>query len=82
MPDGASLKATLDNCALVPIPVREFRPGDCLLMRFDEQPQHVAIVTNCGIIHSYLAARRVVEHGLSADWRARIVAAYEFPGVE
>jgi cell wall-associated NlpC family hydrolase len=78
-PDGASLKQALDNFG---IRVDAFQPGDFLLMRFDAQPQHIAIVTDVGIIHSYLSARRVVEHGLSDDWRARIVQAYAFPGVE
>lgn len=78
-PDGASLKQALDSFGT---PVDAFQPGDFLLMRFDAQPQHIAIVTDVGIIHSYLSARRVVEHGLSDDWRARIVQAYAFPGVE
>jgi len=78
-PDGRSLKQALDAFGT---PVDAFQPGDFLLMRFDAQPQHIAIVTDVGIIHSYLSARRVVEHGLSDDWRARIVQAYAFPGVE
>jgi cell wall-associated NlpC family hydrolase len=78
-PDGASLKQALDTFGA---PVDGFQPGDFLLMRFDAQPQHIAIVTDKGIIHSYLSARRVVEHRLSEDWRARIVQAYAFPGVE
>lgn len=78
-PDGKSLKAALDGFGRR---VDVFQPGDFLLMRFDSQPQHIAIVTDVGIIHSYLSARRVVEHGLSDDWRARIICAYAFPGVE
>lgn len=78
-PDGQSLKQALDAFGS---PITAFQPGDFLLMRFDAQPQHIAIVTDVGIIHSYLSARRVVEHGLSDDWRRRIVAAYAFPGVE
>jgi cell wall-associated NlpC family hydrolase len=78
-PDGRSLKQALDAFGA---PVDAFQPGDFLLMRFDAQPQHIAIVTDVGIIHSYLSARRVVEHRLSEDWRARIVQAYAFPGVE
>lgn len=77
-PDGKSLKSALDGFG---VPVEAYQPGDFLLMRFDSQPQHIAIVTDVGIIHSYLSARRVVEHGLSDDWRARIVQAYAFPGV-
>jgi cell wall-associated NlpC family hydrolase len=78
-PDGMSLKRALDDFG---VRVDTFQPGDFLLMRFDAQPQHIAIVTDVGIIHSYLSARRVVEHRLSDDWRARIVQAYAFPGVE
>jgi cell wall-associated NlpC family hydrolase len=78
-PDGMSLKRALDDFG---VRVDTFQPGDFLLMRFDSQPQHIAIVTDVGIIHSYLSARRVVEHRLSDDWRARIVRAYAFPGVE
>jgi cell wall-associated NlpC family hydrolase len=78
-PDGQSLKKALDGFGTA---VEAFQPGDFLLMRFDAQPQHIAIVTEAGIIHSYLSARRVVEHGLSDDWRARIVQSYAFPGVE
>lgn len=63
------------------IRVAKYQPGDFLLMRFGEQP-HAAIVTDVGIIHCYLAARRVIEHNLSDEWRARIVAAYAFPEVE
>lgn len=80
IPDGAAMQRTLDNCGARR--VEAFRPGDFVLMRFNGQPQHIAIVTDRGIIHSYLAARRVVEHGLDGIWRARIVAAYSFEGVE
>lgn len=76
----SAIRAALDESA-TPIPVDSYQPGDFLLMRFDSLPQHVAIVTDKGIIHSYLTARRVVEQSLSDDWKARIVAAYAFPGV-
>lgn len=78
--NGVALRAGLDANA-VPIAVDQYKPGDILLMRFDTLPQHVAIVTDKGMIHSFLTARRVVEHRLSDDWQARIVAAYSFPGV-
>lgn len=77
-PDGVMLKALLDTAA---VPVTAWQEGDILLLRFDAAPQHLAIVTEAGMIHSYLAARRVVEHRLDEQWRARIVAAYAYPGV-
>lgn len=57
-------------------------PGDVLLMRFDQNPQHVAIVSDIGIIHSHASARRVVEHRLDDVWTQRIVAVYRFRGVQ
>lgn len=56
--------------------------GDVLLMRFDQNPQHVAIVSDIGIIHSHASARRVVEHRLDDLWTQRIVAIYRFRGVQ
>lgn len=56
--------------------------GDVLLMRFEREPQHVAIVTDQGIIHAYAQARRVVEHRLDSLWKSRVVGAYQFKGIE
>jgi NlpC/P60 family putative phage cell wall peptidase len=70
-----------------PIAIADAKAGDLVLMVFDSEPCHMAILGDyhdggLSLIHSYAGARRVVEHGLSDDWRARIVAAYAFPGVE
>lgn len=51
-------------------------PGDILLMRITKEPQHVAIYTGPGIIHSYATVEKVVEHDLDDDWRGRIIQAY------
>jgi cell wall-associated NlpC family hydrolase len=59
-----------------------YQPGDVLLMRFETDPQHLAIVTDYGMIHAYAQARKVVEHVLSDTWKSRIVAAYSFRGLE
>lgn len=79
-PGGGRLEAAFDQQpALVRIPVSEMAPGDVLLMTFEGQPQHVAIVGDNGmIIHAYEPIGRVVEHGLNKFWRARIVRAYRF----
>lgn len=85
IPDGHMLRAVCE-AYLQRIDVAELRPGDVLLMRFKEHPQHLALLGELGgrqtLIHAYSAAGRVVEHGLDEVWRARIVAAYRFPGVE
>ena len=54
--------------------------GDVLIMRFDRAPQHLAILAGETIIHADGAVGRVVEHRLSPDWRARVVAAWSFRG--
>lgn len=78
-PGGGRLEAAFDKQPeLTRIPVSEMAPGDVLLMTFEGQPQHVAIVSEIGIIHSYEPLGRVVEHGLNEFWRARIVRAYRF----
>jgi len=59
--------------------------GDILLMRFALDPQHLAVYAGYsdtyqddGIIHAWAQARKVCEHRLTPDWRARIVRAYRF----
>lgn len=78
IPDGFRLMRELNTHLR---PVSECDVGDVLLMRFNTNPQHVAIKTDVGIIHSYANARKVVEHGLDATWSSRIVCAYQFPGI-
>ena len=78
IPDGARLRAGLD---LQLDRVAVWQPGDVLLMRFEQNPQHVAIVTDIGIIHAHVMMRKVVEHGLDDTWRKRIVGAYSFRGI-
>lgn len=79
LPLGQKMRAIMDaNMDRVAI----YQPGDVLLMRFETEPQHLAIVTDYGIIHALAQARKVVEHGLNDVWIARIVAAYKFRGIE
>lgn len=60
---------------------RDPRPGDVLLMRFEEEPHHLGIVGDyahggLSLIHAYGTAGKVVEHRLDDVWRGRIVAVY------
>lgn len=55
---------------------REVEPGDILLLRVRREPQHLAIVTDRGMIHSYASVGKVVETSLDAFWRDRIVGVY------
>lgn len=60
-------------------------PGDVVVMRFDKDPHHVALIAQAPyadqltMIHADSMHGRVVEHRLSEDWRARIVAVYRRP---
>lgn len=61
------------------------QPGDVVVMRFDKDPHHVALIAKAPyadeltMIHADSMHGRVVEHRLSKDWRARIVAVYRRP---
>lgn len=54
--------------------------ADIVLIRFNKEPHHIAVVNknNNGytIIHAYGAAEKVVEHRLDDDWYAKITHVY------
>jgi NlpC/P60 family putative phage cell wall peptidase len=88
LPDGVSLRACVESqCRRIPV----LEPGAILLMRWETEPQHLAIVSTLpegfGMIHAWAGMRRVVEHGLTPEWQARIVQdegwplIYRLPGV-
>lgn len=83
-PNG-ELTLHADAC-LTRIAKTEFQPADVLVFRIKRLPQHVAIATDKGILHSYnhgsATLSKVVETSLTEQWRAHIVAAYKFPWVE
>ena len=80
LPHGGVLSRHLQAAGCTEIPIAEVRPGDLYLMRFDHYPQHLALVTDLGILHAYAEIGRVVEHRLDDVWRARIVAGLRLPG--
>lgn len=68
-------------------PTDPINPGDVLTLRIPHLPTHTAIVCDRAgeiyMIHGYSAPPgQVVEHILSRAWRARIVGAFSFPGVD
>lgn len=67
---------------LVEIKISEAQPGDVLLFRMDgaAPAKHAAILDDGGcIIHAYWA-RAVVCSRFAPWWRARLAAAFSFPG--
>lgn len=79
MPDCARLHERL-LASMIAIPKDETAPGDIVLLRIHQYPQHLAIVSDwaegTGIIHAYAPARAVVEHPLDTGWKQAIAAAF------
>jgi cell wall-associated NlpC family hydrolase len=88
LPVPAEMRTALD-AHLERVPTSSMQPGDVVWIRFEREPQHLAIVGDyvhggLSLIHAYNGAgpSRVCEHRLDAEWRNRIVAAWRYPGVE
>ena len=86
-PDWAEAKGEetlLDAATRHFAPADEVRPGTVLVFRWraSSPAKHLGIATGEGrFVHAYDAAGRVVEGTLSAPWRRRIAAMFDFPGV-
>ena len=79
-PDGTLLSKMEAQGALIKI--QEPEPGCVLVMRFANEPQHVALCTGSTLIHSYAQVGKVTEHRFADVWRARVVAVFRFKGLE
>lgn len=56
------------------------RRGDILWLAWRKDlPMHLAICTGAAMIHSYSDIGRVVEHGLTAEWRGRTHSVWGYP---
>jgi cell wall-associated NlpC family hydrolase len=78
-PDGERLRGVLrDHFGE---PVSDLQPGDVVLMRWHNLPNHVAVVGDyylggLSLIHALAQERRVVEQRLAGLWPKRIVEGY------
>lgn len=79
-PSADQLRTTLKNY-MIEIAVNEAKSGDVLLFAFDREPQHVAFLTDIGILHAYAQVRKCVEHSFDAVWKSRVRGAYRFKGI-
>lgn len=75
MPTGKSLMDVIkSNADVVEGPMLA---GDILVFSWSTEPQHVAIYLGEGrMIHSYLSARKVVEHDFEASWAEKLRGVY------
>lgn len=86
LPDGDRMREVMQAQCVELKPDAAPSLGLVALMRFDAEPQHLAIVVDhphgLGIVHALMQERKVAEHRLDAKWAQRIVALYELPGVQ
>jgi len=63
--------------------LEEFLPGDLGVFYFakPDLPQHIAIFSDYGMIHTWTRVRKVVEHAFNNKWKKRMTNVFEFPGV-
>lgn len=66
--------------SMVSVPVEAAQAGDFLLMRFSNEPQHLAVCAGETIIHAYEHVEKCCEHRFSDVWRARVVRVYRLRG--
>jgi NlpC/P60 family putative phage cell wall peptidase len=70
---------------LDPVSAGDVAQGDVLLFTFTGEPMHFAILAQATprpmMVHGYQIAGRVIENGLDAKWRRRIVGAFRYRGV-
>ena len=81
LPSGAKLESALDGQSSVFLVRGAPLPGDILMLRFNKDPQHLAIFAGENIIHSTNQTGRVVEERFDALWKSRLVRVYRFAGV-
>lgn len=80
-PDPMFLFAVCDEL-MDRVAIAEATLADVLVFNCGKHPMHFGIVGDDGrMLHAYLGARRVCEHQLDANWRARIDRAYRIRGV-
>lgn len=82
VPDGFSL---IQNCNQYLKKTTDPEPGDIVVIRWENDPQHLAIVGDylhggLSIIHALNRGSKgqVIEHRLTSDLRRNIVAVYSF----
>lgn len=85
-PHADTLRRLCDD-HMARIPFGDAQPGDVLLLAWDLEPQHLAIVGDYpgggrSLIHAWAAMGRCAEHRMDSVWVRRVVQAYAVPGVE
>lgn len=76
----------LANRYLDPIRIADIQAADVVMIRVEEDPQHFAIVVAVEpvpyMIHASNLTGRVVKNRLDPRWRARVLRAYRYRGIQ
>lgn len=78
VPDGRTLVVEL-TAQMDPVEPEDALPGDILVFWVrprSRHPQHVAIKTDAGMVHTYESAGRVCEHAITPKWARRLCGAF------
>lgn len=78
LPDPDKFMAALD-IFMDEISLRDILYADIILFMSRQNPTHLGLVTDKGMIHSYLKNKKVVEHGLNEMWFKHIKTVFRFP---
>lgn len=77
-PNNFEMKEFLDTY-FIKISKNQLKVGDIVYMNFNNNLEHVAIVSNIGIIHCYVEAKKVVENTINEYWYNKIKGFYRYP---
>jgi len=81
--DGTLLMEHMKK-VFIPIAVEDRQPGDVIIYwvnHISKHPQHVGVMTDIGILHTYDKVKKVVETHTHYNWDERITHAFQWPGV-
>ena len=77
-PNNFEMKEFLDKY-FIKIDKKQVKTGDVVYMNFDNNLEHIAIISDVGIIHCYVEAKKVVENTLNDYWFDKIKGYYRYP---
>ena len=72
------MKKFLDKY-FIKIRKKDVKIGDIAYINFNNNLEHVAIISDIRLIHCYVEARKVVEHSLNQYWKDKIKCFYRYP---
>lgn len=66
------------NKYFIKITEKQAKIGDLIYFNFTNKLEHIAVISDIGIIHCYIEAKQVVEHNLNDYWKEKIIAYYRY----